>query len=430
MRFRFTDAKVKADNLLPPPGRDQVDHSDEVTQGLRLRVSRSGGRSYRLELWRGVDAQGRRGREIMVIGNARHMTVAEARQKAAEALRRRETEGEALGVQRALRDRERANQAASTFEKAWQRFMSEHVEGGEAPLRPRTAQGMRHAYKRVEHWAPVPLTKIRDVDILAVLSGMKAERKLAMARLQRAYLSSFFNWALAERLIKVSPVPAMPRRRRTAERKEAGTILTVAQLRVILEAARSLRDRRHSVFVETLTLCGTRRQETAFMHVDHVDLDAGTWTIPASIAKNGRQHIVFLAPQLVDALRELAPDTAGYFFGTEANGFSNYSRLKAELDQLMSREPPDFAQWSWHDLRRSMASGLGDLGIAPHVIESLLNHKTGETRTTLGSLYNRSRYDADAMQAWGVWARRVLDESASNVVQLSQENRQNRGHSA
>ena len=268
----------------------------------------------------------------------------------------------------------------------------------------------------------MPIAKIQDVDILKVLSPLRAAGKLATMRLLRAYLSSFFNWAVTERLIKVSPVPAQPRRRRTAERREVGTILTVPQLRTILEAARSLEDRRHAVFVETLILCGTRRAETAQMHKDHVNLEQGTWVIPAAIAKNGRQHVVYLAPCLVDALKERAPSTAGYNFGTERRGFQNFSRLRTVFGEWIAIRAGDDEQlehWTWHDLRRSMASGLGDLGIAPHVIEGLLNHKTGATRTTIGSLYNRSRYDTEAAQAWGLWARSVLEDPASNVIPLS-----------
>lgn len=418
MRFRFTDAKVKADTLLPPPGVDRVDHSDEVIQGLRLRVSKSGGRSFRLELWRGVDAQGRRGKEVMTIGDARLMSVAQAREKATEALRRRELEGETLNNQRTRRAREQADEAAATFGKAWERFMREHVEGGEAPLRPRTATAMRQAYKRVAHWGPVPLAKIRDTDVLAALSPLKAEGKIPTAGLLRAHLSSFFNWAVGESLLKASPVPAKPRRRRTAERKQTGTILGIDQLRTILMAAQSLQDRRHQVFVEVLVMSGTRRFETSVMRREDVDLDKGTWTIPASIAKNGRQHIVFLAPQLVAGLREL-PGNARYFFSTAANGFANYSRLKAELDALLSRECPGFEHWSWHDLRRSLASGLGDMGFPPHEIEATLNHATG-SRTSLGNLYNRSGYTERTKIAWSAWAERLSgDEPASNVIQLT-----------
>ena len=149
MRFKFTDAKVKAADLLPKDGQDRTDHSDLAVEGLKLRVSRTH-RSYRLELWGKVNDLGKRSREVMVLGDARHMTVEEARQKARDALKRRAMEGESLGEQKALQKDALADLKAMTFSYVTERFMAEYVTGGEAPLRARTAdQGS--AWKSPKH---------------------------------------------------------------------------------------------------------------------------------------------------------------------------------------------------------------------------------------------------------------------------------------
>jgi integrase len=72
-----------------------------------------------------------------------------------------------------------------------------------------------------------------------------------------------------------------------------------------------------------------------------------------------------------------------------------------------------------HDIRRTVASGLQGVGIAPHVIERVLNHKTGGIQR----VYQRHEYGKEKREALDRWAEhiaRLLGEGngASNVVSL------------
>ena len=67
-------------------------------------------------------------------------------------------------------------------------------------------------------------------------------------------------------------------------------------------------------------------------------------------------------------------------FGQRASGFTGWSRGKAALD-ARSR----VKNWTTHDIRRSVATRMADLGIAPHVIEQILNHQSGHKRGSLAS---------------------------------------------
>ena len=49
------------------------------------------------------------------------------------------------------------------------------------------------------------------------------------------------------------------------------------------------------------------------------------------------------------------------------------------------------SDWRFHDLRRTTATGLADLGIAPHIVEAVLNHISG-SKGGIAGVYNRSKY--------------------------------------
>jgi hypothetical protein len=79
-------------------------------------------------------------------------------------------------------------------------------------------------------------------------------------------------------------------------------------------------------------------------------------------------------------------------------------------------EPADviksLAHWTWHDLRRSGASGLARLDFADIVVtEKILNHTNGALRSVAG-IYNRFEY-ADrkraALVAWSDHVMRVIN---------------------
>ena len=79
------------------------------------------------------------------------------------------------------------------------------------------------------------------------------------------------------------------------------------------------------------------------------------------------------------------------------------------------------APFTWHDLRRSVASGMAALGIAPHVIESILNHRSGVI-SGVARIYNRHDFRAEKAHALATWAahldRLEHGDDAGNVVRL------------
>jgi hypothetical protein len=89
-------------------------------------------------------------------------------------------------------------------------------------------------------------------------------------------------------------------------------------------------------------------------------------------------------------------------FGYGDGGFSGWSRCKRRLDALAP-----ISGWTLHDIRRAVATGMGEIGISPFVIEGVLNHATGH-RTGIAAVYNRSQYKKETRSALNKWNIHVL----------------------
>ena len=66
----------------------------------------------------------------------------------------------------------------------------------------------------------------------------------------------------------------------------------------------------------------------------------------------------------------------------------------------------DVQNWTLHDLRRSAATGMARLGVAPHVVERILNHASG-TFAGVAGVYNRFEYLPEMRRALALWAEHV-----------------------
>lgn len=77
--------------------------------------------------------------------------------------------------------------------------------------------------------------------------------------------------------------------------------------------------------------------------------------------------------------------------------------------------------WTLHDLRRTAATRMADLGVQPHVIEAVLNHVSGHKAGVAG-IYNRSTYAAEKRAALNLWANHlrvaVAKAEGANVTRL------------
>jgi integrase len=80
---------------------------------------------------------------------------------------------------------------------------------------------------------------------------------------------------------------------------------------------------------------------------------------------------------------------------------SGWSKTKRRLDEAMS-----IPHWRLHDLRRTAATGMAEIGIAPHIAEACLNHISG-AKAGVAGVYNRASYATEKKAALERWAANV-----------------------
>ena len=113
--------------------------------------------------------------------------------------------------------------------------------------------------------------------------------------------------------------------------------------------------------------------------------------------KNGRQHEVPLSNQAVALIKRYPRrNSSDFLFGKR--GFSDWHVAKAKLDQRVGVAP-----WTLHDLRRTCATQMAELGVLPHIVEAVLNHQSGHKASVAG-VYNRARYEEQMREALQRWA--------------------------
>ena len=296
-------------------------------------------------------------------------------------------------------------------------FIERHVKPRN---RPRTAEETI----RILRTKVLPVwdgRKIQDIgrrDVIELLDRIVDAGTPVAANRTLAALSKLFNWAADRGVIDANPCVRI---KAPAAETSRDRVLSDDELRLLWRACAKI-GWPFGPFVQILLLTAQRRDEVAKMR--RVELrEGGTlWTIPAERAKNGQAHDVPLSGGAQGVLGSLprVAGRAGYLISTTGNsGISGYAKAKARLDAVMltlaqsdaeeageERDAVQIEPWRLHDLRRTAATGMARLGVEPHVVEAVLNHRSG-TITGVARIYNRHSYGPERRAALEAWAAHV-----------------------
>jgi integrase len=175
--------------------------------------------------------------------------------------------------------------------------------------------------------------------------------------------------------------------------------------------------------IRLLMFTGARRDEIGGLRWSEVDLDRGLLNIPGTRTKNHHPLKLTLPPPAVSILRAVSRRPGrDLIFGGGRGPFGAWSyetlALRARMAEMLGGP---IAEWRIHDIRRTVATGMGELGVQPHIIEAVLNHRSGHKAGVAG-IYNRATYEMEIKAALELWARHLqstLGLNPPNVVQLT-----------
>ena len=278
----------------------------------------------------------------------------------------------------------------------------------------------RHLSTQAKRLDGLQLANIDRRDIAALLTEIATDSGPSAANRFRASLSAFFAWAMREGLVDSNPVINT---NKASENGARVRVLSDSELRSIWNV---LGDDAYGVIVKLLALSGQRREEIGWLRRSEVDLDKAVISLPAERTKNKRPHDIPLSSPalaiLEDWLARSEGDGEQHVFGKGAKaGYQGWSGSKELLDQRIAEAGKPLLNWTLHDLRRTMSTRMHDeLGIAPHIVEAILNHISGH-RAGVAGTYNRAIYANEKTAALALWGDHLLatvEGRAGKIVPL------------
>jgi integrase len=251
----------------------------------------------------------------------------------------------------------------------------------------------------IAKWDGRKIGTIRQADVIHVLDKLVDQGSPISANRTLTALRKLFNWAGGRYGLSGNPCDRieMPGAETPRDR-----VLTDDELASVWRAATEQGGHFGSV-VKLLILTGQRRSEVAGMEWRELDLPAKLWKLPRGRVKNDSGHEVPLSVPALSII-ESVPRVSGrqLLFTTTGNTpVSGFSKAKVEIDETSGVE-----DWTIHDLRRTVASGMARLGVSLPVIEKILNHSSGSFRGVVG-VYQRHSFADEKRAALDLWGAHV-----------------------
>lgn len=370
---------------------------DAVMPNFGLQVSRRGAKS-----WYVVATNKLTRKQVWAcLGSYPFIGLAEARQAA----------GEALGeLQRGRLPQ--ATLEAQARQATTQTFAAYAVQYERRAL-PGLAAGTQRYNKRaldrmVAELGPLPIMDVRRSMILKVLREVQAANGNASAHIALFVTSKVFSLASAELDDLIPPTTAIKPEHFLIKKEGEGDrtrILDDEELVRVWKASEGM-GYPYGALYHLLSLLGLRRDELGQAEWDQIDWEKRVLNIPSS--KGGIPLTVPLSPrclEIFDSIPRIQGQTS--IFGKPRG----WSRAKKRLDAACGVK-----DWVTHDLRRTMRSGLGRLGVNFVVAEMALGHK----QSGIAGVYDRYSYLEERREALLKWEQVVIGlvDPSSKVVPL------------
>lgn len=293
----------------------------------------------------------------------------------------------------------------------------------------------------------LPIRSVTSANVLEITDAIKNRDAARLARRTFGEVRQFLAFAFRRDYIDADPTTKIQKSKEFDRDDERERVLSEKELRALPEAFQSaglLDSTRHALWVQLATAC--RIGEIAKAKRAEIDIDSATWTIPASNSKNGKQHLISLSSFALTHMRALLEASAGCEWLLPARnskrGSESHVDPKSITKQVSDRQLKFYGRtahskrtqrhenalvlgnerWTPHDLRRTAATLMQQVGVLPEVIERVLNH-VDENR--IRRTYQRHDYRPQMQHAWQLLGDRLdllTRDDADNVVVLKTAN--------
>ena len=271
---------------------------------------------------------------------------------------------------------------------------------GDRPVDAITDRDVRDIIYRSQHVATPGAKKLRRREKQSDAAGRRMVRTL----------SKLFKWLIEDGKIAASPVANVPSPKPAKPRER---VLSDDEIRKFWKAAGEQRAE-VSAPLKLLLLTGCRVNEIAGLRRTELSEDA--INLPGARTKNHRPHVVPLARIASDLIPQNGSGEHVFSTTMGRRPIELGTKVKRGLDALMAIEP-----WTLHDLRRTCATGMAKLRVAPHVIEAVLNHVSGAKAGVAGiyNVYQCTDEKKVALERWAAHVEGIVSDSPAKVTSMT-----------
>jgi integrase len=410
---KLTDRSLDA--LRPRTGRYEI--WDDARKGFGVRVTPRGVKSF---VWvYHFEGKPRR----MTFGTYPRISLADAGVKLAEAkqlLDRGVDPGSRLVSERA------AERSAETVGD----LVAIYLERYARPRKRSASEDERILRKDVlSRWENRKAKDISRRDVVLLLNEIVDRGAPIQANRTLTIVRRMFRFAIGQAIIEVSPCDEIER---PSAENQGERVLSEDEIRLLwkaLETAPMEPNARR--ILRAMLATGQRKGELIGLPEREIDKDL--WLLPVSRAKNGREHLIPLSPIAMQILLFPSARNGQPYRGQSIDHATRYlfdprprskRRGQKAPETTRTAPPPLLAgvmeRFTPHDLRRTVATRMRELGISRGDVKMVLNH----TETDVTATYDRYDGLPEKRRALVIWGSRLEQivagkSSGSNVVQLA-----------
>jgi integrase len=385
---------------------------DQRCKGLAVRVAPSGVKTWDLAYRIRGSSKMRR----LSLGRTTDVSLEQARERANELTSAARQGRDLIAEEGETRD---AAASRTTVEKLIGLYLRRRVIG-----RLRTAREIESRLRRT--LTPILQRYAADIcrrDLRELLDAIVDQGLGREAEKRRQTVGAMFRWALSQDIVETDPTAGLKAYDPGTPRDRVLTVEEVETLWKWLDSDALSLDAADILKLELLT--GARCGEISGFRTEEIDPHKWVWTLPPSRSKNGRQRatpIVGLARKMLEQRLRLAEK--GPLFVLEKGVVMTSAHIGHYL--LTRRTSLPIATFTSHDLRRTFATMLAEMGVALDLVAAIVGHEAGgrDTRTLVRHYVRTDLLDrkAHALRAWDERLRQIVSGEArpANVVEIRQ----------
>jgi integrase len=257
--------------------------------------------------------------------------------------------------------------------------------------------------------------EVRKGHVVHVIDLLKQRGVAHLARNILKLMRQMFKFAVNRDLIEFDPTASLSIAKMTTTPTERDRILDESEIISLahqLPSANLLKSTECALWIALSTMC--RIGELSKTKITDIDFDLHTWIIPKENSKNGKAHTIYLSDFALNQFKILLQYTkSDTWIFTNRDGSSHICE-KSITKQLGGRQSQSIlsnrskdnqalvlkgGKWTPHDLRRTGATLMGNLGITPDVIEKCLNHSE---ENKVKRIYQRQKLETQQAEAWQI----------------------------